>query len=410
MAVEYSPKMFFRLLSGSMLLKEYFATQGQAERLTFDPAHPDIDRLYEQWEALPAEVRDRMDADQRAVFEMGDSDSALSTVLQEAAHPVHDKAEELQQVFAKIESPYDRMLHALIHHRRIFDNAALFEQTDRLSSRYWRKLPRLPQRQPLTTVEAVKSLEAALRDYYVAREGRGRHCHVDVYARGDGIYYYGFLEDYPKLGGTFDDQGQYQPKISKDNFEVIFRFNPLAGDLEVYVKGKAKIAAQLQEIFARVCLETDLPTDNGPTKTYELNPLMRRSFTFPTEPGDAIRSVRIKSLRLSVTGSKKRVILEEGDGDNPSGIYDLLADVVADQAAGKPGLHRALLNVTMAELKVIFQRDTGRTKTVTVRISYPNSCNLRETKEDAIVRKYLKIWGLELYGAAQGTPQPALAG
>ncbi len=408
MAVEYSPKMFFRLLSGP-LLKQYFTTQGQAEHLTLDdPAHPDIDRLYQQWEALPAEVRDQMDADQRAVYEMGDFDTALGTVLQEAAF--HEKAEELQRIFAKLESPYDRMLYTLIHHRRIFDNASRFEQTDRLSSRYWRKHPRLPKRQPLTTAEAVQSLEAALRDYYVAREGRGRHCHIDVYKRGDGIYYYGFLEDSPKLGGIFDEQGHYCPKVSKDNFEIVFRFNPLAGDLDVYVKGKAKIAAQLQEIFSRVCLETELPAGSGPTKTYELNPLMRRNFAFSTEPVDGIRGVRIKSLRLSIMGSQKRVILEEGDGDSPTGIYDLLNDVVADQAAGKPGLHRALLNVTMAELKVVFQRDTGRTKTVSVRISYPNSCSLKDTKEDAVVRKYLKTWGLELHGATQDTPQPALAG
>lgn len=86
-----------------------------------------------------------------------------------------------------------------------------------MSSRYWRKRPSLPKREPLTSTEAVQSLQAALRDYYVAREGRGRHCHVDVYKRRDAIYYYAFLEDYPKLGGTFDEQGQYHRQIAKDN-------------------------------------------------------------------------------------------------------------------------------------------------------------------------------------------------
>lgn len=111
MAVQFALKMVFRYLSGP-LMKEYVEAREHAARLTVDDAdHPNVDRLYEQWEALPGEVRDKMDADQLAVYEMDNSDTALSTVLEEAAHLVHDKAEELQQVFAKLESPYDRMLH-----------------------------------------------------------------------------------------------------------------------------------------------------------------------------------------------------------------------------------------------------------------------------------------------------------
>jgi len=398
--------MVFRFLSGP-LLQEYVQARGQAARLTIDDTdHPDIDRLYQQWESLPPENRNQMEAELRAVHEMATSDTDLSTVLEEAEFQGH--AEELHQAFVKLKSLHEKMLWTFLRYPRVFEVANLFEQTEYLSARSWRKRSGLPKREPRTDSEALTNLAAALREYYVNREGRGRSCHVEPYKRGNEIYYYVYLEDHARLGVTFDNQGHYKRQALKDSFEIIFRFNPLEGTLETFVQGQRRLVEEVQTIFARVCLDAELPPPTRPTAAYDFNKFLRRSLAFPTDPEDGVLRTRVKSLRLWMMGSKKKVLLEEGDVSNPDGIYDLLDEITADEAAGKPGLQRALLNVTRVELQMVFRRERGRDKTLTFAISWPDSCNLKDKPEHLIARKYLKRWGLELYATSQDTPEPAL--
>ncbi len=191
MPVQFTPKMVFRFLSGP-LLKEYVQTRGQSARLTVDDTdHPNIDSLYQQWEALPPEARDPMEAELRAVHDMATSDTELSTVLEEAEF--HGHAEKLRQTFAKLNSLHEKMLWTLLSYPRVFEVANLFEQTEYLSARSWRTRSGLPKREPRTDPEALTNLSAALREYYVSREGRGRSCHVEPYKRGNEIYYYVYL-------------------------------------------------------------------------------------------------------------------------------------------------------------------------------------------------------------------------
>lgn len=408
MSAQFTPRMAFRLLSGP-LLKEYFQARGRTALLTIgETGQFDIHQLYQQWMDLPSEVRNPMEAELRAVHEMASSDTDLSTVLQEAEFQGH--AEELRQAFAQLNSLQDKMLWTLLKYPRIFEVANLFEQTEYLSARSWRKRAGLPKREPRTDAKTLRNLEAMLRDYYINREGRGQGCHVEPYKKGDEIYYYVYLEDYARLGVTFDSHGDFQRQPLKDSFEIIFRFNPLEGVLETFVRGQRRLVEDVQVIFARVCLDgAELTPSVRAIAAYDFNKL-RHSIAFPTDSEDGVVSTRVKSLRLWFMGSKRKIALEEGDATNPDGIYDLLDTITADEAAGKLGLQRALLNVTRAELQMVFRREGKRNKTLTFAISWPDSCNLRDKPEHLIARKYLKRWGLELHGASQNTPELAVAG
>lgn len=400
MPIQFAPKMVFRFLSGP-LLKEYVQARGQSHLLTVDDTdHLNIDRLYQQWEGLPPEARDTMEAELRAVHEMASSDADLGTLFEEAAF--HGRTEELQQAFSKLNTLHEKMLWTLLHHQRIFEVANVFERTDNLSNRYWKKCIGLPKRVPKDNPAARDELATALRQYYLSHEDRGRNCHVDAYKRGTDVYYFAYLEDYARMGVTFDNQGRYQRQTLKDSFEIIFRYDPIEGSLETHVRAKKDMVLELQTIFARVCLESELPPPAQVQVVYELNKLKSRNFVFPTDPEDGVLSTRIKNLKLAVMGSQKRIILEEGDANNPSGIYDLLD--------GVSGYHSALLNITWAKLQMVFHREKGRNKTLNFGISY-NSCNLKDRHEDLIARKYLKRWGLEPHSIAEGAaPEPVHAG
>lgn len=406
MAVQFALKMVFRVHSVP-LLKEYVAARGQAAHLTVDDTeHPNVDRLYQQWESLPPEARNQMEAELRAVHDMATSDLELTTILQEAEFQGH--AEELRQAFAGLNSLHDKMLWTLLHYPRVFEVANLFEQTEDLNTRSWKKRSGLPKRNPRDDSEACANLAAALSQYYVNQEGRGRGGHhVEPYKRGDEVYYYVYLRDHPRMGVTFDNQGGFKRQPLEDSFEIIYRFDPTKGTLETFVQGKPQVVEDVQAIFARVCLESDLPPPARPTAAYDFNKLMRRNFAFTTEPEDGVLSTRVKSLRLWVRGTKRKITLTEGDGNNPGGVYDLLDAITSNEASG---LHRALLNVTRAELQMVFRRDQGRNKTLTFAVSWPDWCNLKDNREHLIAKKYLNRWLALDEPAAADTPQPALAG
>ncbi len=390
MAVQFALKMVFRFHSVP-LLKEYVGARGQAAHFTFDSDHPNVDRLFQQWESLPPEVRSRIEAELRAVHDMATSDTELTTILEEAEF--HGQAEELRQAFAKLSSLHDKVLWTLLRYPRIFQVANIFEKTEHLNRRSWKTRRGLPKLAPRDDADTCKSLAEALRQYYVNREGRGRYCHVEPYKRGDAVYYYVYLEDHARLGVTFDNQGDFQRQTLKDSFEIIYRFNPIEGSLETFVQGNPRVIEEVQKFFARVCLDTELPPPTRRAAAYDFNKLKRRNFAFTTEPEDGVLSTRVKSLRLWINGTQRKITLLEGDGNNPGGVYDLLDQITSDEASGKPGFHRALLEVTRAELQMVFRGEPGRdNKTLTFAISWPDWCNLKDGREHLIAKKYLNRW------------------
>ena len=169
MALQFSPKTFFRLLPGP-LLKDYFTARGHGNSLPSDLPESSayIDHLYKWWEALPTEVRDQMEAELRGVHEIAASDTGLSTVFEEAEF--HGRADELREAFSKLNTLHEKMLWTHLHQPRIFEVANIFEWTDNLSSRYWRKCTGLLKRAPKDNPAARNDLAAALREYHLRRE------------------------------------------------------------------------------------------------------------------------------------------------------------------------------------------------------------------------------------------------
>ena len=157
----------------------------------------------------------------------------------------------------------------------------------------------------------------------------------------------------------------------------------------------------LQVIFARVILKTEIQPEEKDKRVYDLNGLKRRGFAFIYDPDTGINAVVIKKLRLSTLGgSSRRITLEAEKSQDPEAVYDLLEEVV--RVDGAPECHQcqkiplSLVNITQAAVQVVFNHDRKRrSATRTFQVSYPNSCSLKQEGRDLIIRKMLVDSGLE---------------
>ena len=123
---------------------------------------------------------------------------------------------------------------------------------------------------------------------------------------------------------------------------------------------------------------------------YDLNPLRHKSFDFVYHADSRIQDVAVRKLRLSSKVKKgDRIAVETDATKDPNAIYELL-----DQIGKSVPLH--LYNVTQAELTASVMRDANKPpKTVTIRITHPNSCSLKYDELGLTLRDMLHVSGIE---------------
>jgi hypothetical protein len=144
-------------------------------------------------------------------------------------------------------------------------------------------------------------------------------------------------------------------------------------------------------MFATEILKlSELPPDPGDERVYDLNPLRERGFQFVFPPESGIQSVAVKKLRLSSKVVKgDRITLEADATARREAIYDLL-----DQVA--KSLRVRTYHVTQVELAAAVVIDAKKPpKSVSVRITYPNSCSLKYDDVDLKLRQMLVDSGIE---------------
>lgn len=140
-----------------------------------------------------------------------------------------------------------------------------------------------------------------------------------------------------------------------------------------------------------------LPADPKDSRVYDLNPLRRRDFQFVYGIGSGIERVAVKKLRLSsrvIRGD--RITLEADLARNPERVYAL-----ADRIDKSVPLR--FYNVTQVELAATVVVDAEKTaKTVTIRITHPNSCSLKYDELDLRLRDMLEASGIEPKQPSEG--------
>lgn len=390
MANDYAPKQFLRQAENG-LLEQYFAQRNEQVDVPWDElTETDVDTVYEAWRQLPEAALIGIEDDFRDISQLASGDG-VRTLIEEGHFHKIDLAPDLDARDGFV----NKAFWVFLNHRRVFDVARILDHSDHLNRRYRRKRKDIPKKAPDLSPDAIAELAHSLSVYYREKQGRGRHCHVDKYLRADRHhYFFAYPQDYADTFVGYDDKGAFERKRQNPAFEVIFVYDPVDGVLDLYAQGGKDIKQDLQELFARTILHEDLGQEDRASQPYDLNGLKKRGVAFPTDPADRILEVRVKALRLSVIGNGGRHVSFEVP---PKGPTEEIHDFI-EQALDGQHLPMAMVNVKSAAIQVRFDTSGGpgrQTRTVSFRVSHPDSCNLKDSPEELLVKRYLKRWKIE---------------
>lgn len=382
MANEYAPKLFLRQVQ-VVLLREYFTRRRELSHVDWDKLkETEVEPIYEAWQALPEQMIEAIERDFRAIHEMA-STNGTRAIIEEGRFHGLDLTTDLEA----LEGYLNKAFWTLIEHRQVFDVAQMLCRADHLNGRFWRKRKCLPKKEPDVSQKALKELADAISAYYREKQGRGRHCRAETYLRTDRYhYFFVYPQDYTDTFIGYDDKGRFQRKPQNPAFEVIYIYDPFDGALDLYVQGDKKIVRDLQQLFGRAILHEEFGEEKRNSIPYELNALKGRDFSFPTEPEDRVQEVKVTALRLSIVGKPKKRITFEDDSKGPKeSVYDFVETALHERR-----LPMAMVNVSSATIKMVFENTNGHgrpTKTLTFRVTYPDSCDLKDSPEELVAKK-----------------------
>ncbi|MBM4260472.1 MAG: hypothetical protein FJ145_03420 [Deltaproteobacteria bacterium] len=390
MVRHYSTRDFFRQMPNALLAR-YFHSHEIFTDLDFAAMkETQPDALFTAWLALPASQRNDMDAELRDIFELS-CEKGFRAIIDEAEwHLGDDRAarEELVAQLSGLSNHYERAMVAFLKHRAYWKGAALFYHADTLT--HWRKRKNLPKVPAAVDDASLKELAGLIRTYFHHTDGRGNNCVVEPYRRGELDYFFAYPEDYSQNGVEWVD-GQFDRRPHNPAFEVIFVYSRKDGTLDLNYRGANKAVEPLQGMFATAILKLpELPGDPKDGRVYDLNPLRNKRFDFVYDSSSGIQEVAIKKLRLSSRVTRGERITVEADGVNdPGAIHGML-----DNLAKSVPLHQ--YNVTRVELgALVTVNGHDRPKSVTIRITHPNSCSLKYDEIDLKLRDMLTASGIE---------------
>lgn len=382
--MQYAPKLFFLQVAND-LLREFFDARGELRDFPWVALAPDdADSLYDAWLKLPDASRADAESQFRAVFGLAYAEGVVGLIDEGRFQGV-----DLTTVLEARDGSVEKVFYVFLRHRRVFDVASRFDHADRLNRRYWQIRKDIPRKKPDVARPTRAKLADALSALYREQQGRGEKCQIECYLRG-GTHHYFFA--YPAdFATTFAEWSgeSLERKAHKPAFEIVFIYNEQEGTLSLHVTGTKELKAALQRIFAEVILGVELGPESAAAAPFVLGPLKHRDFRFQTEPTDAIREIRVRSLRLDVLGSGDRITIQPPARRRDRSVYDAM-----DSNLDSRQLPLSNVDVSFAELQFVFDLGDGKTKTVSCNLSGKNSCNLRDTAEHLKAKEILKRSGI----------------
>ena len=389
MGRHYSTRDFFRQMP-NRLLGRYFEAHGALMELDFAAMkETQPEALFAAWLELPEGQRNQMDAELREIHAMS-CEKGWCAIRDEAQWQLRESrrsSRPLWRSWRRLASHCERAMVAFLEYPQFWRGATHFCYADTLP--YWRKRKGLPRKPASVHGDGRQAMAACISSYFHLTEGRGKNCVVEALRRGELDYFFAYPEDYSQqsiewVGGKFDRR-PHNPA-----FEVIYVYSQKEGTLDLNCRGANKAIEPLQGMFATAILKlSELPPDPKDERVYDLNPLLERSFEFVYDPASGIQSVAVKKLRLSSKVKGERITLEADAEERREAIYEVRDEV------GKSVKLRAY-NVTQVELAAsVAMKAYEKPKSVTDRITHPNSCSLKYDDVDLRLRQMLVDSGIE---------------
>jgi hypothetical protein len=387
MARHYSPRDFLRLAPNALLAR-YFHERNLLTDLDIRSLpETGVQPIFDSWTALAPEQAAEVNSDFGLVTALAD-EQGIQAILDEAEYHGLD----LTSSFESMSGFCDKALWTFLEHRTMAEVAHRFCEAERFPASYWvRRREGVLGTEPRDDADALAELAEALGSYFRLKEGRGRECLVEVYRRGTKLYYFAFPEDYAQTSLEYTDTKKLERRAHRPIFQLVFVCDPALGALDTFVRGQKKTRLEIETIFSRVILGSELDAWKD-HRVYNLNAFKRRGVEFVYDPASGIQDVRVKLLRLSlIGGGSRRVVLEAGPSEDRGAVYDLLEELLGPSGDGSHGgLPLALANVTRVGLQAFFSPGKRRSRnTKTFYLTYPNGCSLGHDGRDAVLRQML---------------------
>jgi len=388
MSRQYSPRTFLRRVP-NIQIEQYFAACAFPIKIDWHAASETDDSLiFEAIEEMPPDVVRRVNGDFSHVYEMA-TPKGVAAIIEEVSLWNLDWSEQ----FAEMENDYERAMWTFLNEPHRFAAAGAFHEMDRVTFS-WHCF--VGHRLDVQTDDGAREgFGEALSTHY-RRQGRGRHCHVDVYRRTDPERYcfFAYPEDAAQSDLGYDDEGRFQRRPRQSAFEVIFVYRPEEGILDLYARGDKNLKETLAEIFCINILGlTGIPDDSG-REPFNLAVLKDPAFAFRTDPQDGVQGVDVRLIRLDLPfvrgkGAGRRITLEaKSTSDAQNALHCLIQDAIDPFgiAMNEVQIGRAKLCFTFCPV------GDARPKTLTFEVGYPDRCTLKDDPYDQIARKYLSEW------------------
>lgn len=251
----------------------------------------------------------------------------------------------------------------------------------------------LPQTVPTAEIndaDKIAAFEKGIQAIY-HKSLKGRKCKVKIISDDRNLLLRAYLEDLPTRDTVFDGDTLDEKHIRKPVFDAVFIYKEELSMLGVRALGGKDIVSALQKLFCSHFLGIDdIDTDE---QLYKLPPVKSLiSLNLVANASYGVERCYLKSIRLENSGIPHKLFIDVGGRDQYSGtdaIKRILSDLGLDVNSG--------WQPTSIKITVVFKQiGKGRRKQVTVTITPPNTCDLKNREQDDIVRKLLHDWGLHV--------------
>ncbi|MEK7583408.1 MAG: hypothetical protein AAB483_03360 [Patescibacteria group bacterium] len=300
----------------------------------------------------------------------------------------HIKRKEL--IEDKSETNDERALLAYINYTKEFDEYYSMANIENCAV----KELRLPKVKPIAELmanpETMSQFEKQIQGIY-RQSYKGEQCKIKTFIDNDKLILRAYLEDLTTRDTAFVN-GKLDEKVPRRAvFDAVFVYSQDRKMLGVRAIGGRDVVRDLQKLFCSHFLGIqDINTDEELYTLPSIKDIIKLNLV--ADATDGVERVYLKSIRLKSRGSPHKIYIDIGGRTLLTGtdaIQAILKELWLDANAG--------WEAEGIKITVVFrqsQSGKGRRKQVSVNITPPNHCDLKNRPQDDVVRKLLKDWGL----------------
>ncbi len=234
----------------------------------------------------------------------------------------------------------------------------------------------------------ISDFEKGIQEVY-RKSLKGKKCKVKIMQDNDKVLLRAYLEDLPTRDIGFEGDKLNEKQVRKPVFDVVFAYTESLSMLGVRALGGREIVERLQRLFCSHFLGiTEINTEEKRYEITSTTDIMNLDLTADASYG--VERAYIKSIRLKNTGIPHKLFIDVGGKEQytgAGGIKQIFRELGLDHNNG--------WEAESIKISVVFKQiGKGRRKQVTVTITPPNTCDLKNRSQDDVVRKLLKDWGM----------------